>query len=762
MKNKAIRGFCLLICLVMLLSTFAACNRKDGNITTAEPVSDDWVQGLPGYIQIELTDAEIKALVIEALGDEAKDFNGDLSTLTVAQLKKVQFAAEVAGYAYEKGIDGRIVIKKTVPLSDAGGGSVALSAVELEQLVEEVLGEEIPENFDGNLGSLSPEQLSKVEQAATDKGYVIDNSGSSPTINKVVDTEPEKLTTAVVIEESEIKKAIRRAVGTFKMTSFDGNYKELDAATQKKLVDELLAIKVSNAQIKEYWKDNYPGQEAPVLPSVAVTTTQSSQGGVKPTTSTTKPNPTDGFKTTGTRYERTTTINTVTHQTIPTLTSEPISTSAQAAYAVCEKVSTYNATQFNAVALCNDNTPVAVATSAIGAAEKGYHVSYGVIVKYNDNGEVAWTDNYGGDGLTAFSDVAVLSNGDIIVAGYTMAKNLGDQLYKGKGTSEGIVLKYNSKGERKWVKMVGGEASDMLYCVAATIDGGYVVGGKSFSRTLDLSEATNTITSFVFKYDANGNRVWNKMMGGTKHSAVTSLDVSPSGDVFACYSTADATGDFAAISGLKVGRLATVVVKYSSGGGFKWLVPIYETGSIEMKGIAYSSNGGCVVAGQYAATKEGTKYSLAGNYNGGDIGTTDGCFFKIREITYENGTTSGQIYWAKTFVGFQSEHLTGIAKVEGGYIISGYSNSSNRDLTPVGNLGDYDSFAYFVNEHGSYQTMAGFSGSGVDQARGICSNGKNMAYVCGVTTSNDEFYSSCSPTNSEGIAYITKINVTLT
>ncbi len=757
MKNKATRGICLAMCLVMSLSFLVACGKKtDGDVTTtAEPFSDEWVQGLPGYVQIELTTDEVKALVKETLGDEAKNFNGDLTTLTAVQLNKVKYAAESAGYAVEKGLDGRITIKKTVPLSDVGGGSVALSKVELEKLVNEVLGDDAPDDFNGDLSTLTKEQLDKVEKAATDKGYVIDKSGSKPTINKPVETGQEKLTTIAEISDSDVKKAIRSALGYIKGSRFDGNTDELSAEEKAKLVNELQAIKMTNGQVEKYWKENFPefADKAPVIPATPVTTTKRGD----------KTNATGKF--TGgenNNTPKTSASPTGSNTQVVTLPSETISTQNSVTMATNTWVKTYGSNLFNSPALCDDGGVVVCGTASASDFKvegKNYKVTYGVIIKYASDGSVDWSDTYGGDELTAFSAVTQLNNGDIIVVGYTIASNLGDSLYKSKGTGEGIMIKYSADGKQKDIKMVGGEGTDMIYSIAATIDGGFVIGGKSFSRTLDFASSTNTITSFVFKYDANMNFIWEKMMGGTKHSAVMGLAVDPAGNIFASYSTSDSTGDFAAIPGMKLGREATVVVKYSSGGGFIWLTPIYEVGMLEASAITYTPGGGCIVAGQYRSVVGGNQYSLKGEYNGGDVGTTDGCIFKIREIVYEDGTRKGEVYWAKTVVGFQNEYLTGIAKVSGGYVVSGYSNSSNRDLIPIGNSGDYDSFVYFVSEFGAYQTMTGFSGSSADQARGVCSNGSNVVYVCGATTSTDKFFASCSPKSANGVSYITKLDL---
>ena len=47
--------------------------------------------------------------------------------------------------------------------SDSGYNKVVISQAELVDLVEDALGSEMPENFNGDLNALTPEQLEKVE-----------------------------------------------------------------------------------------------------------------------------------------------------------------------------------------------------------------------------------------------------------------------------------------------------------------------------------------------------------------------------------------------------------------------------------------------------------------------------------------------------------------------------------------------------------------------------------------------------------------------
>ena len=110
MKNKFTARLCIFMCLVLIVSMFAACNIKDKNgdasLTTLAP-DDSWRPGNDGtYEPVILSKVELAELVSEALGEDAKDFNGDLNSLTPEQIQKVEDLAEDKGLIIDKDDSG--------------------------------------------------------------------------------------------------------------------------------------------------------------------------------------------------------------------------------------------------------------------------------------------------------------------------------------------------------------------------------------------------------------------------------------------------------------------------------------------------------------------------------------------------------------------------------------------------------------------------------------------------------------------------------
>mgnify|MGYP001517767881 CR=1 FL=1 len=114
MKSKSFKAVSVLVCLFLILSVFAACSPKnpDNNDSNTLSPNESWAGGEIVYEPVTISSVELADLVSEALGDEAKDFNGDLSKLTPDQLQKVEDAAKDKGYTVDKDSSGKPVIKK--------------------------------------------------------------------------------------------------------------------------------------------------------------------------------------------------------------------------------------------------------------------------------------------------------------------------------------------------------------------------------------------------------------------------------------------------------------------------------------------------------------------------------------------------------------------------------------------------------------------------------------------------------------------------
>lgn len=679
MKNKFTSGLCVMMCLVLVLSMFAACSVKDktdDNTTTTLSPDNQWYVGNGTYEPVTLSSVELVELVNQALGEEAKDFTGDLSTLTPEQIEKVENLAADKGLIIEKDEGGNTVIKEfEVPTTQA-------TPEEFSQIMNQASVVD-PSN-------VTPSEYEEISKVASDNGMV---AVTKPSSGEVQVIKPVPSTTA---------------------PSAAGNN----------------TVSSSNVVIT-------PTGTSVVNPAL---TTQSTTRHTAPTDApTTKPQ-----QTVTATYVPVT--NFTAGSTMGTTKEMPIASS--------QWVNTFGGSSndlFADLATTADGDVVAVGITFSPEGrrpEASQTGTCGIIVKYNEKGKLQWNKLYDSDESVTFEDIAILSDGSMIVVGYTSATDFFTPAeYKCSGTTEGVIIKLNAKGEEIWRKALGGSATDLVYTVYPTSDGGFVIGGKSESEDFDFKNiGTQLRKAFVFKYDASGNVLWKQALSGSKHCSVDDIVVSPSGEIYAALSNASGDGEFADLEGAKTGRRTAVVLKLGSGGNVLWKKLFYDTGVTNLQSIELAADGGCVIAGNYTSGAGGNKYSFNGIYNGGAAGTHDGMVIKL--------DAAGVTKWCLPLIGFENDYITDITEIDGGYAVSGYTASSNRDFSIPGK-GNYDSFIYTITERGKAKNVYSFGGSLSDTARAIGSSGSTL-YVVGSTNSSDVYFAECENKAAEkaAMAYV--------
>lgn len=663
MKNKLTAIVAVTMSVLLALSVFTACSlKKDSGESTTLTPDDTWRPGADEtYEPVEIEDVELVAIVSKALGEDAKDFNGDLSSLSSDQLNKVREVAREQGYIVETDESGETVIKKN--------DNVKVSEADSEK-ASEILSEAGVSKPSG----VSREQYEKISKVADERGA-----------------------TAV--------------------TDKDGNVKIVETTV------------------------------------VSTTAAPSAPANTTAAPGTTARNETTTEKTTAPTTRATSTRN---PGTTPSQTFN-----AGTAATIAPKIKALDPASHNSVTngdhvIFNDITKVAGGSVSVGNTAESGSKTAAYAVKFDDNQKKLWADKIAGDDFTQFEAITTLADGSVLAVGETLAENIvSDSAYKCKGTVEGLMVKYSPDGKREWIKLFGGSKGDIIYAAAPTPDGGFVIGGKSDSNDFDMKGiGSDGIKAFVCKMDSAGNKIWGSAMTGSKHSAVRDIATTSAGTIYAAIEVVTKDGDYASFKGAQSPAKFTVVEKLSEKGERLWTREFYESAAVNMSTLCAANSNGCVVAGSYSAGKDGNTGTFAGFYNGGSRGTYDGVIAKLN--------ANGDIVWMLPLIGFQNDYITGVSPITGGYAVTGYTTSTNRDFSFTNN-GDFDSYVGAVSENGRLMAMRSFGGSGSDRAMNLCSDGANGIYSCGISYSPDGAFSDCSE-KSDGdtpCAFVFKYSSTL-
>jgi gliding motility-associated-like protein len=166
----------------------------------------------------------------------------------------------------------------------------------------------------------------------------------------------------------------------------------------------------------------------------------------------------------------------------------------------------------------------------------------GFISKFDASGQRIWGTYYGGEGRDAFRALDIDLQGNIYAVGEALiSSNLATQnsfQNINKGWYDGIIVKFDSNGQRIWGTYFGGSAIDFILDVKVDKNQDILICGytSSFSgistsgsfHPIKYNNQTNAEDGFLSKFSKDGNRIWS-----TYYEAdVISVDVDSNNNIF--------------------------------------------------------------------------------------------------------------------------------------------------------------------------------------------------------------------------------------
>ncbi len=377
--------------------------------------------------------------------------------------------------------------------------------------------------------------------------------------------------------------------------------------------------------------------------------------------------------------------------------------------------------------LKNDGYIAAVVTNSKDGnykeySELKYSVPYTVLTKYKKNGDIDWEKVVGSKkGMTAITTVVPTDDGGFYAVGY--GKNVGG--VTGKGYYDGVVYKFDKKGEQEWYKTFGTSTVDLFNGATLTSDGGIIAVGSVGNNDGDakgFKKPALESAACIVKYSSDGKLLWKNIVGGNQDTFNGVAEASD-GNIFV-------VGDF--YSGnlfTALGSSDSAVVKFSPIGEYLDIAPIAGKGIENFPAISACKNGGVVVVGRSNSTDAGSTES----FFVADLASRGGYDSYI--IKFKNDLS---VEFANPFRGQYDDALTSVVEAEDGtFIAAGYSNSSSRDFKGITTRGGDDIVIASFDKFGSLSWARSFGGTKSDSANAICLGSDGGYLVAGKTLSND-------------------------
>jgi hypothetical protein len=195
------------------------------------------------------------------------------------------------------------------------------------------------------------------------------------------------------------------------------------------------------------------------------------------------------------------------------------------------------------------------------------------VAKYNASGSTVWAARAGGTSLDEAYGLSLDGAGNVFVGGnFNTTAIFGTDTLISISGQDVFIAKLNANGNFLWAERGGSSATtDYLNGVAADAFGNVYVSG-SFYNTIAFGGITLTglagdETTFIVKYDSDGNELWGKNnLGGSNNTRPYGIATDHYGNVFVAgyFATTASFGTFSVTSsGSNDGFVARIGCGYS-------------------------------------------------------------------------------------------------------------------------------------------------------------------------------------------------------
>ncbi|HXH18330.1 MAG TPA: S8 family serine peptidase, partial [Chitinophagales bacterium] len=208
---------------------------------------------------------------------------------------------------------------------------------------------------------------------------------------------------------------------------------------------------------------------------------------------------------------------------------------------------------------------------------------------------------------------------------------------------------------------------------------------------------------------------WQKSLGGTVAEEATAIRQTSDGGYIAAGYTSSNNGNVTGNHGL----MDYWVVRLDAAGNILWQKALGGTSDDKATSVQQTSDGGFVVAG-YAISNNG---NVSGNHGG-------------RDVWIVKLDAGGNIQWQKALGGSSTDEANAIQQTtDGGYIMAGWTFSTNGDVT--GNHGMHDFWVVKLNATGSIVWQKCLGGSSIDIAYSVRETSDGNYIVAGSSYSTN-------------------------
>ncbi|NJR26250.1 MAG: S8 family serine peptidase [Richelia sp. CSU_2_1] len=353
------------------------------------------------------------------------------------------------------------------------------------------------------------------------------------------------------------------------------------------------------------------------------------------------------------------------------------------------------------------------------------------ISKYNSAGELIWQRQTGTTGYDAASSLAVDNDGNAYAIGWTDGN--------GGNSSDRIawISKFDSNGNEIWKKQLGTSDYDVSKgAISIGSDGSLYIVGRTNNNLPGISQGSTD--AWVAKYDSNGNRIWVKQIGTAAWDEAKSVASDSDGNIYIAGSTKGNLG------GTNAGDADAWLAKYDSIGNQVWKQQIGTIAEDEAFGVAVTNNGYVYLSGhtqnKLGDNFSGNIHEWTGEFDimrealyTNDKSKLGGIYYGSADAwVAQFDAVTGVLKWKRQLGTSAYDSATGVATdIHSNAYITGRTRGQVADTYSGGD----DAWVAKYNVNGALQWVRQLGTVGDDVSNGIAVSGAGV-YIGGVTSGN--------------------------
>jgi hypothetical protein len=364
-----------------------------------------------------------------------------------------------------------------------------------------------------------------------------------------------------------------------------------------------------------------------------------------------------------------------------------------------------------------------------------------------------WSKAFGSAGADIGYDVAVDTNGDMVLVGsFTGSVNFGGSTLTGSGLAC-FVAKFSATGAHLWSRTFASSGGAEVKAVAIGASGDVFVTGYAgpidFGNGLQTPNGGASVDAFIARLQgSDGNVVWGKLYGGSNVDQALAIALDSAGHVVIGGAANSATYSLGGPTFTNAGFSDAFVLEVSANdGSHVWSIGTGTVGNDLVYSVATDSGSSVLLTGRF----NGGVADISGSVNFGvtplqSVGSGDVMFVKL--------DSSGNEVWAKRAGTPNDDYGFGVAVDSNDAVVLVGQRSGGIDFGggPLPTHGSIDTYVAKLAPNGTHVWSLGFGGSLIDAAYDIVFDGVDPIVIGAYTSANLDLGNGVLPSNAGKLA----------